>query len=427
MKYSYAAKPNRSRLAGVVATAKRGWVAPVLAVVILFFAQSCPVQMQPRPRVLLAHQQPWLAPQSADVDFATQARVLARQEGIEAFIIERPAYNGSDAMKIAVIYPSPQEDAKTPLLRPVVIAPGFSAGASLYLGYACELAKRGFAVFLPDYKGDLVHFFGLEMFRDPFVSTDIPVDGFTALMNDLAAYTGTEVDADFVFAVIDRFWAGSVDDQAVAELIRQDLFAYRGYSLDATVCSVFDVAEDPGSPLYGRIDMDKIGLEAHSLGADEVMQALLRRDGTPQYWWTDTVGVAILKGGTTFLHDEPSVKTIATPVFFMNGEYDDPSGIMEVTWSRFKMLDAPAGYITLESCGHMVFVDPPIGFFGDKLVPLFGQFIDVRWNEFVRNRASIVDISATMYDAYLADDAEALAKIHDGAIDFVGTYDTRNM
>ncbi len=429
MKYFYVAQRDRPQLAGVAAAAKCRWLALVLAVVILLFAQSCPVQMQPRPRAILAEQPPWFAPQSAAAEFATQARVLARQQGIEAFIIERPSYTGSDAMKIAVIYPSPVGNGKTPLLRPIVIAPGFSAGASLYLGYACELAKRGFAVFLPDYKGDFVHFFGLELFRDPLVNTATPelAECVQGLIVDLAEHTGNEVDAQFAWEVWGKFWEGEIKDQAVADLIRKNFFAYRDYSLDATVCSVFDVAEDTDSPLYARLDTSTIGLEAHSLGADEVMQALLRRDGTPQYWWTDNIGVAILKGGTVFLHDEASVKTISTPVFFINGEYDDPSGIMEVTWSRFNMMDAPTGYFTLSNAGHMVFVDPPIGFFGDKLVPVFGQFSDVRWDEFLRNRAANVDISAMLYDAYLADDADALVKIHDGAIDFDGTYDTRNM
>ena len=180
-----------------------------LIVLLTLTAQSCPVQVHPRPRVIFTQQQ-LLAPPSDTADFAAHARVLARQQNIEAFIIERPAYSGGEAMKIAVISPTPQGDAKAPLLRPVVIAPGFSAGASLYLGYACELAKRGFVVFMPDYKGDFVHFFGLEFLRDPVVNTATPefAQCVQGLIVDLAAHTGNEVDAQFVWEVWGMFWEG---------------------------------------------------------------------------------------------------------------------------------------------------------------------------------------------------------------------------
>ena len=110
----------------------------------------------------------------------------------------------------------------------------------------------------------------------------------------------------------------------------------------------------------------------------------------------------------------------------MNGEYDDPSGIMDITWLRYNQLEAPAGYITLSNCGHMVFVDAPIGFVGDKFVPLFGQYRDIHWREFLRNRETIVDLTAAVYDAFLDRDQDVLMRVYDGGLDFEGSYETRN-
>lgn len=394
----------------------------------LLLTQSCPVQ--PLSQSFIPDHVPGVRLQTSESEFTAQTKAITAEEGVASFIITRTTNGGTDEMKIAVVYP-PATEARSGVrpLYPVVLAPGFSAGGCVYLEYVCELAKRGFVVFLPDYKGDFIHFFGLELFRDPLIRPDARdlVKGFAILVEDLAEYTETEVDAAFVLEVLRKFGEGTIKDQVIADMIRRDLFAYRGYCLDAVVRAIFDVAADQDSPLYGRINTDRIGLEAHSLGADEVVQALLRTDDVAQCSWTDNIGVAILKGGTTFLHNEDNMRPITTPLFFMNGEYDDPEGVIAVTWSRFNALDAPAGYITLADSGHMVFVDPPIGFFGDKLVPLFGDFQGIRWNTFVRNRATIVDLSALIYDAYLAQDPVAIDTVRDGAIDFAGSFETRNI
>lgn len=362
-------------------------------------------------------------------DFEAHVKRLGAQQGIDSFILKRPAYNGVDIMKIAVLYPPCGKTSADPLYA-VGFVPAFTAGGRVYLEYAAALAERGFAVFLPDIKGDPIHFIGLELFVDPLIDTDLPAleSSIQSLRADLVAYTGNpNVTDSEIWDMFNGFYEYELQDQELADIFRDNIFAYRAYSLDTLVSAMFDVAADPASPLHDRLNVDRIGLEGHSLAPDEILEALVRTGGAAKYTWTDTIGVAILKAASTCLHGAQNAQSIGTPVFFMTGGVDNPDYIATPNWRRFNEFSGPAGYITLFGSGHMVFVDPPIGFLGDKFLPYIGSVQDVSLYTYTRNRAAVLDLCTIIYSAYLRQDPSALHLLRDASLDFTGDYAARNL
>ncbi len=367
---------------------------------------------------------------TAGLDFEADVKRIFRNAGQDYFILERPAYDGVEVMKIAVLYKKASLSNGAPLMPPVGVIPGFTAGGFLYLDYTRSLVDAGYVVFLPDIKGDYLHFIGLEPFVDPFVNPNFSAfrDNATALESLLKDYTGDElIGPKEVYKYYKALYNGEVDDQVLADLYRQTLFAYRGYSLDLVVKAMFEVNEDPSFPVYNRIDTDRIGLEAHSLGPDEVIESVVRRDGEPTYSWSDHIAVALLKGAVPTLQRTANFERIDTPVIFMNGEYDDPTGVIAPTWQRFNVMHAPSAYIIFHDSGHVFFIDPPIGFLGDKLLPFFGNFEGIQLVTYRRNRADMIALCLLVYDAYLKQDSGALKAIEMGDAQLTGKYYTRNM
>ena len=288
----------------------------------------------------------------------------------------------------------------------------------------------GYAVFLPDIQGDYIHFIGLELFQDPLIRTEIPSlrANFQALSEDLAEYTDTDdVDAKEAFALYKQLYNGAIDDQQLADIFRDNLFAYRSYALDVIVTSMTDVNEDPESPLYEMVDTDHIGLEGHSFGPDEVLEAIAEKDGAHRFSWTGNVKVALLKGALTALHRSENFQTIKTPAIFMNGEYDDEDGVLQPTWAHYSEVAGPAGYIKVYGSGHMFFIDPPIGFLGEKFLPFWGDFEKINLRTFRKNRVVLRDLCVLVYDAYLKEDPGAFQALKDASLDFDGECYTRNM
>ncbi|GMV92268.1 MAG: hypothetical protein AMXMBFR82_20460 [Candidatus Hydrogenedentota bacterium] len=363
-------------------------------------------------------------------DFEADLKRICRNAGQDYFILERPAYDGVEVMKIAVLYKKASLSNGAPLMPPVGVIPGFTAGGFLYLEYTRSLVDAGYVVFLPDIKGDYLHFIGLEPFVDPFVDPNFSAfrDNATELEGLLLDYTGDGlIGPKEVYTYYKALYNGEVDDQALADLYRQTLFAYRGYSLDLVVKAMFEVNEDPAYPVYGRINTDRIGLEAHSLGPDEVIESVVRRDGESTYSWSDHIAVALLKGAVPTLQRTENFERIDTPVIFMNGEYDDPTGVIAPTWQRFNVMHAPSAYIIFHDSGHVFFIDPPIGFLGDKLLPFFGNFEGIQLVTYRRNRADMIALCLLVYDAYLKQDSGALKAIETGDARLTGEYYTRNM
>lgn len=362
-----------------------------------------------------------------DIDFETEVKRITSLKQVKSLVIERPAYEGTAVMKIAVLYPATTPDVP---MCPVAIMPGFTAGGFLYLEYACSLAQAGHAVFVPDVQGDYIHFIGVELFQDPLIRTDIPAlrANFQSLKLDLEEYTATDdIDAKEAFALYKQLYAGTIDDQQLADIFRDNLFAYRSYSLDVVVSSMFDVDADSEGPLFGLIDTDHIGLEGHSFGPDEILEAVAEKDGAPRFWWSGHIKVALLKGALTALHRAENFRTIQTPVIFLNGEYDDEMGVLQPTWTHYSEVAGPAGFIKVYGSGHMFFIDPPIGFLGEKFLPFWGDFEKINLQTFRKNRAVLRDLCVLVYDAYLKEDPGAFQALKDASLDFDGECYTRNM
>lgn len=402
-------------------------LAAVCMVVLLFPScpQSAPVNLNAQ--VSQRQFEKILTEKVKDTDFETEVKRITSLKQVKSLVIERPAFDGSAVMKIAVLYPG---DLSDPLLCPVAIMPGFTAGGFLYLEYACSLAQAGYAVFLPDIQGDYIHFIGLELFQDPLIRTDIPAlrANFQSLKLDLEEYTGTDdIDAKEAFALYKQLYAGIIDDQVLADIFRDNLFAYRSYSLDVVVSSMFDVDADAEGPLFEMLDTDHIGLEGHSFGPDEVLEAVAEKDGEPRFQWSGNIKVALLKGALTALHRRENFEAIHTPIFFMNGEYDDEEGVLQPTWAHYGEVAGPAGYIKIHGSGHMFFVDPPIGYLGEKFLPFWGDFDKIKLKTFRKNRAVLRDLCVLVYDAYLKEDPGAFQALKDSSLDFDGECYTRNM
>ncbi|MCC6695730.1 MAG: hypothetical protein IT365_08880 [Candidatus Hydrogenedentes bacterium] len=368
-----------------------------------------------------------LIDKARNTDFASEVKRITSLKQVKSLVIERPAYDGTTVMKIAVLYPGTTPDAP---MCPVAIMPGFTAGGFLYLEYACSLAQAGYAVFVPDVQGDYIHFIGVELFQDPLIRTDIPAlrANFQSLKLDLEEYTGTDdIDAKEAFALYKQLYAGIIDDQQLADIFRDNLFAYRSYSLDIVVTSMFDVDADEEGPLFELLDTDHIGLEGHSFGPDEVLEAVAEKDGAPRFWWSGHIKVALLKGALTALHRAENFQTIQTPVIFMNGEYDDELGVLQPTWTHYNEVAGPAGFIKVYGSGHMFFIDPPIGFLGEKFLPFWGDFEKINLRTFRKNRVVLRDLCVLVYDAYLKEDPGASQALKDTSLDFDGECYTRNM
>lgn len=75
----------------------------------------------------------------------------------------------------------------------------------------------------------------------------------------------------------------------------------------------------------------------------------------------------------------------------------------------------------------MVFVDAPIGFLGEKLIPFLGDFRNIDVKSYQRNRATISKLSVLIYNAFLKESPEATKAITQGTVNFYGEYVTTNM
>ncbi|MCC6488483.1 MAG: hypothetical protein IT364_13380 [Candidatus Hydrogenedentes bacterium] len=368
--------------------------------------------------------------QTDGADFEGHIKRQSAENGVYSLIIERPAFDGTTPMRIAVLYPSVPKSEGSSCMSPVVIAPGFSAGAFVYSEYACSLAQAGHIVFLPDIEGDYVHFIGLEPMEDPMIEADFRAlqVNMEALRTDLEEYEGTD-DMDYreVFRLFKGIHNGGIQDQNLCDIFRNHLFAYRSYSLDVVVRSIFEINEDVYSPLCGVIATDRIGLEGHSLGCDEIVDAIVLQEGVGKYWWVNNINVVLLKAAQTCLQGPEHFQSVATPVFFMTGEYDNRKYIIEPNWSNFNGLQSNAGYFTLYNAGHMVFVDPPIGFLGEKLIPALGDFENIDWESYQRNRATVLNLSALLYEAFLDESPEAIEAVTHETYSLAGEAVTRKI
>ena len=396
---------------------------------ILLLFPSCPTASSVDSRAQLSRTQfeKILVEGVRSTDLELEVKRITSLKQVKSLVLERPAFDGSAVMKIAVLYPG--KTSGEPMC-PVAIMPGFTAGGFLYLEYACSLAQEGYAVFVPDIRGDYIHFIGLELFQDPLIRTDIPAlrANFQSLSQDLEEYTGTDdIDAKDAFALYKQLYAGLLDDQQLADIFRDNLFAYRSYSLDVVVNSMFEVNDDTDSPLFGRLDTEHIGLEGHSFGPDEVLEAVAEKDGAPRFDWSGNIKVALLKGALTTLHRTENFVTIETPVIFMNGEFDDELGVLQPTWAHYGEVAGPAGYLKVYGAGHMFFIDPPIGFLGEKFLPFWGDFEKINLKTFRENRVALRNLCVLVYDAFLKEEPGAFQALKDTTIDFAGECYTRNM
>ncbi|MCC6489266.1 MAG: hypothetical protein IT364_17325 [Candidatus Hydrogenedentes bacterium] len=407
----------------------RSTAAKLMISVVLLLFPSCPKSAPTEldVRRSQAHVEAILKEQVRNTDFEAEVKRITSLKQVKSLVLKRPAYDGSTVMKIAVLYPG--RSSGEPMC-PVGIMPGFTAGAFLYLEYACSLAQAGYAVFVPDVQGDYIHFVGMELFQDPIFRADIPAlrASFQTLKQDLEEYTGTdEIDAKEAFALYKQLYAGVIDDQVLADIFRDNLFAYRSYSLDVVVNSMFDVNEDMDGPLTGMLDTEHIGLEGHSFGPDEVLEAVAEKDGGPRFWWSGNIKGVILKGALTALHRRENFESIHTPVIFMNGQYDDEEGVLQPTWKHYGEVAGPAGYFEIYGSGHLFFVDPPLGFLGEKFFPFWGDFEKINLRTFRKNREVMRDLCVLIYDALLNDDPAASQALKDSSLDFDGECYTRNM
>ena len=334
-------------------------------------------------------------------------------------IYETSVFSQDELMKVAAIYPKTILESKTEdSIKPIVYMTGYSAGASIYLDYANKLSKYGYLVLVPEINGDAIHFLSMDLRNDHIIDIDgepfkeklgnimgdvQKVDGYQSLNNIL----------DIASLVMIQGVQGDIQNERVLKIINKHLFKFRDYALDSTIKLIYDLDQDPNSPLYRKIDTNNIGIEGHSLGPHTIFNAIT--NPSPPFWAGD-VKAFISKGGTTGYQSLDNVSRIGEKsldkypyIYVMMGESDIDNSVLQPSWDRFQVLEVPSVYTLLGGAGHMVFVAFPLSFIADKYTPFGNRSITIQQSLSAQKTA--LEISRTFYDAVLKNDKNAMKRI----------------
>ena len=334
-------------------------------------------------------------------------------------IYETPVLDQNELMKVAVVYPKSGLESKTgSMLNPIIYMPGYSAGASVYLDYANNLAKNGYFVLIPEINGDTIHFFSIDSANDNFIEFErgTLIDRLQKIKKEVQKVEGYESYNNMLKVadlVLIRGIGGEVQNQEVLDIIDKNLFKYRDDALDSTVQLAYEINQDKNSPLYGRIDTENIGLDGHSLGPHSIFSTLSEKN--PPFW-VDDVKAFISKGGISGFQSLDRVSKIGNNssgkypfVYFMLGEHDVENTVLQASWDRFQVLDVPAVYTLLNGAGHMVFTPFPLSFITDKYTSFGDRSITIQ--EDLSAQKTYMEISRTFFDAVLKNDKNAMKRI----------------
>ncbi len=334
-------------------------------------------------------------------------------------IYETPVLDQDELMKVAVVYPKSGLESKTgDILNPIIYMPGYSAGASVYLDYANNLAENGYLVLIPEINGDTIHFFSIDSVNDNFIEFErgTLLDRLQNIKNEVQKVEGYESYDTLLEVgnlVMIHAIGGEVQNQKVLDIIDKNLFKYRDDALDSTVQLAYEINQDKNSPLYGRIDTENIGLEGHSLGPHSIFTILSEKN--PPFWVKD-IKAFISKGGISGFQSLDRVSKIGNNssgkypyVYFMLGEHDVENTVLQSSWDRFQVLDVPAVYTLLNGAGHMVFTPFPLSFITDKYTSFGDRSITMQ--EDLSAQKTYIEISKTFFDAVLKNDKKAMKRI----------------
>ncbi|MGE0160597.1 MAG: alpha/beta hydrolase family protein [Gemmatimonadales bacterium] len=126
---------------------------------------------------------------------------------------------------------------------------------------------------------------------------------------------------------------------------RRELPAARAAALLGAVALLREEGERPGSPLFGRIDADRMAVMGHSMGGGGTLLAAHEH--------SDEIRAAI-----PFTPWEPasSLSGVHAPTLILAGEVDDIAEVAEHAWRHFTSIpdETPKVYLEVEGGDHYI-------------------------------------------------------------------------
>jgi predicted dienelactone hydrolase len=218
----------------------------------------------------------------------------------------------------------------------------------------------------------------------------------------------------------DSVWRGGGGIQALKLAMNGKTALDRAYDVSFAIDQLESLNKTATSPLYGKLDLSKIGMAGHSFGANTTLLVSgLRLLGTSYLDKRIKCAVALSSPPPTGKNYGAIYGAITIPIFHMTGTNDvSPIDTRNFTAQQrripFDNIKGADGYLTTFAGGdHMVFSGQRRG------APVASD---------ERNHLLIQESTTAFWDAYLKDDAQALAWLRNdyaGELGASGTFEQK--